>query len=82
MSDSGPWFERLREEYDESDLFLVAGLASVIAAWIRIPELSVVAIYCGYRLYVNYDRTISGGILVVLGLAQLIRLLLFLATQL
>jgi hypothetical protein len=81
MSDSRPRFERLREEYDESDLFLIAGLSAAIAAWIRIPLLSVLAVYCGYRLYVNYDRTTSGSILIVLGAAQLVRVALFVATQ-
>lgn len=70
----------LREWNEDGRLYLWGGAVSAIVSWLFIPLLGLVAVFCGYRLYDNGDRTTSAALIAGFGAVGFLTWIVFLVT--
>lgn len=82
MSDSQRTSDsRWRAWNEDGRLYLIVGAITAVLALFILPVAGLVAIYCGYHLYVEFDRTVAGFLVAVSGGFGFVYWVWFLSTQ-
>lgn len=67
MTDASSGTESSGSWNEDGQLFLVAGIVTAVVAWVFLPLAGLVSVYCGIGLWTEYDRTLVGGTIAVVG---------------
>lgn len=69
------------EDWNENGrLYLWGGAISAIISWVLVPLFGLFAVYCGYKLYDDEDRTVSSALIAGLGAVGFLGWVVYLTT--
>lgn len=71
---------RVSEWNEEGRLYLWGGALSAVVAWFVVPLFGLIAVYCGYKLYDEEDRTVSAALIAGFGAVGFLLWIAFLLT--
>lgn len=74
--------ERVRDWNENSRLYLWGGVISAVISWLLVPLFGLVAVFCGYKLYDEEERTTAAALIAGFGAIGFLTWLVFLVTLL